>query len=61
MMDRFFWGFKIDAAEPEESSCFSPPHSSFLSKPAAYTTHNATQPPTGQTEIWVCYASSLGP
>ncbi len=33
-------------------------HSSSLSKPAAYITHNATQPQTVLSEIRVCHASS---
>ncbi len=37
---------------------FFPIHSSTLSKPAAYITHNATRPQTVQSEIQVCYAIS---
>ena len=33
-------------------------HSSSLSKPGTYITHNAIQPPPIQSEIWMRYASS---
>ncbi len=54
-------GFTMDRSKSKQQKQryhrFYSKHSSFLSKPGAYITHNATQPLTAWSEIWVCYVS----
>ncbi len=48
---------KTDAAQPKILYFFYSIHSTSLSKPAAYITHNATHTLAVQSEIWMCSAS----